>query len=82
MVEEGKALCVPGNHDIRLRRALQGKKVQPTHGLAASGRHSPGRGRGQGRRGGLFTGKLANPVRTWSNAISVPIATTAGPSAP
>ncbi len=36
MVEEGKALCVPGNHDIRLRRALQGKKVQPTHGLAAS----------------------------------------------
>ena len=34
MVESGAALCVPGNHDVRLVRALQGRKVQRTHGLA------------------------------------------------
>ena len=34
MVESGSALCVPGNHDARLVRALQGRKVQRTHGLA------------------------------------------------
>ena len=33
MVESGVALCVPGNHDARLVRALQGRKVQRTHGL-------------------------------------------------
>ncbi len=34
LVESGAALCVPGNHDVRLVRALQGRKVQRTHGLA------------------------------------------------
>lgn len=34
MVANGRALCVPGNHDFKLLRHLQGKKVQPTHGLA------------------------------------------------
>jgi protein phosphatase len=34
MVEAGTALCVPGNHDVRLLRALNGRSVQPTHGLA------------------------------------------------
>ncbi len=34
MVESGAALCVPGNHDARLVRALQGRKVQRKHGLA------------------------------------------------
>ena len=33
MVEAGVALCIPGNHDARLVRALQGRKVQRTHGL-------------------------------------------------
>ncbi len=33
MVEAGQALCVPGNHDIKLMRCLQGKRVQMTHGL-------------------------------------------------
>lgn len=33
-VREGKAYCVPGNHDIKLMRKLDGKKVQITHGLA------------------------------------------------
>jgi polynucleotide kinase-phosphatase len=34
MVRAGSALCVPGNHDIKLLRKLRGKDVQLTHGLA------------------------------------------------
>ena len=36
MVAAGDALCVPGNHDIKLMRKLRGKDVQLTHGLAQS----------------------------------------------
>ncbi len=36
MVEQGVALCVPGNHDIRLMRKLRGSDVRLTHGLAES----------------------------------------------
>ncbi|MBI5479114.1 MAG: polynucleotide kinase-phosphatase [Deltaproteobacteria bacterium] len=36
MVAGGGALCVPGNHDVRLMRKLRGKDVQLTHGLAES----------------------------------------------
>jgi protein phosphatase len=36
MVAEGTALCVPGNHDMKLLRKLKGKAVQITHGLAES----------------------------------------------
>ncbi|MGO9589363.1 MAG: polynucleotide kinase-phosphatase [Candidatus Acidiferrales bacterium] len=36
MVESETALCVPGNHDIKLMRKLRGKDVQITHGLADS----------------------------------------------
>lgn len=32
-VKEGTALCVPGNHDIKLLRYLDGKNVQLRHGL-------------------------------------------------
>lgn len=35
-VRDGVALCVPGNHDIKLMRALRGRDVQVTHGLAES----------------------------------------------
>lgn len=34
MVETGQAFCVPGNHDIKLVRALRGRDVKRTHGLA------------------------------------------------
>lgn len=34
MVRAGTALCVPGNHDSKLLRHLNGKKVTPNHGLA------------------------------------------------
>lgn len=34
VVAEGKGYCVPGNHDVKLLRKLNGKNVQLTHGLA------------------------------------------------
>ncbi|HEY1353150.1 MAG TPA: polynucleotide kinase-phosphatase [Ktedonobacteraceae bacterium] len=34
MVASGTALCVPGNHDTKLMRKLQGRAVALTHGLA------------------------------------------------
>ena len=36
MVAAGAALAVPGNHDVKLLKALRGHTVQPTHGLAQS----------------------------------------------
>lgn len=36
MVEMKTALCVCGNHDDKLRRALEGNKVNTAHGLAAT----------------------------------------------
>src|SRR5581483_6369324 len=36
MIVAGSALCVPGNHDMKLMRKLRGKDVQITHGLANS----------------------------------------------
>jgi protein phosphatase len=36
MVESGSALCVPGNHDMKLMRKLRGRDVRITHGLAES----------------------------------------------
>lgn len=36
LVEAGLAWCVPGNHDVKLLKWLNGKNVQPTHGLLQS----------------------------------------------
>jgi len=36
MVEAGSALAVPGNHDVKLVKALRGRNVQVRHGLQAS----------------------------------------------
>ena len=36
MHASGVALCVPGNHDVKFARALRGKNVTTTHGLAES----------------------------------------------
>jgi protein phosphatase len=36
MVEAGAALCVPGNHDMKLLQKLRGKDVKIAHGLADS----------------------------------------------
>lgn len=34
MVADGTALCLPGNHDDKLKRKLQGRDVRIAHGLA------------------------------------------------
>jgi protein phosphatase len=34
LVHSGQAFCVPGNHDIKLVKALRGRDVKRTHGLA------------------------------------------------
>ena len=36
MVRAGSALCVPGNHDVKLMEAFQGRQVKVSHGLAES----------------------------------------------
>ena len=36
MVAAGSALCIAGNHENKLRRALAGRNVKVTHGLAES----------------------------------------------
>ncbi|MBL8258223.1 MAG: polynucleotide kinase-phosphatase [Candidatus Competibacteraceae bacterium] len=36
MVASGNALCVAGNHDVKLARALRGRQVKISHGLAES----------------------------------------------
>ena len=36
LVQTGNALCVPGNHDMKLMRKLRGRDVQLAHGLAES----------------------------------------------
>ncbi|MFP5285878.1 MAG: polynucleotide kinase-phosphatase, partial [Thermoanaerobaculia bacterium] len=36
MARAGTALCVPGNHDDKLKRYLQGKRVRIAHGLEQS----------------------------------------------
>ena len=36
MVAAGSALCIAGNHEVKLRRALAGRSVKVTHGLAES----------------------------------------------
>ncbi len=36
MTAAGSALCLPGNHEQKLLRALRGRNVQTTHGLATS----------------------------------------------
>ena len=46
MVADGLALCVPGNHDMKFLRKLQGRDVQVKHGLA----QSRGRNGGSARR--------------------------------
>jgi protein phosphatase len=33
MVNSGIAYCVPGNHDLKLQKYLNGKQVQLKHGL-------------------------------------------------
>ncbi len=36
MTAAGTALCIPGNHDVKLEKALRGQQVRISHGLAES----------------------------------------------
>ena len=36
MAESGAGICVPGNHDVKLMKKLQGRDVKISHGLAES----------------------------------------------
>lgn len=36
MVDAGSAICVQGNHEAKLLRWLEGKKIKPTHGAGTS----------------------------------------------
>jgi protein phosphatase len=36
MVARDEAICIPGNHDVKLKKALEGRNVQKKHGLAES----------------------------------------------
>jgi protein phosphatase len=36
MVRAGRGLCIRGNHDEKLARALEGRKVSPAHGLGGT----------------------------------------------
>jgi protein phosphatase len=38
LVKSGQALCVPGNHDTKLMRLMDGRQVQQNHGLAETWR--------------------------------------------
>jgi len=60
MVEAGRALCVPGNHDVKLERALRGRKVQQTYGLAESLAQLKERGEEFCRRVREFIGSLVS----------------------
>jgi polynucleotide kinase-phosphatase len=42
MVADGAALCLPGNHERKLLRALRGERVRVAHGLAESLRQLEG----------------------------------------
>jgi protein phosphatase len=33
MARDGRALCVAGNHDVKLMRMLRGEAVKPAHGI-------------------------------------------------
>ena len=51
MVAAGTALCVSGNHEAKLVRALKGAKVTVSHGLAESLAQLAARARGVPGRG-------------------------------
>ena len=63
MVESGAALAVPGNHDVKFMRWLDGKKVAPTHGLDRTIAQFDAETRGFRSRVRAFFGSL--PIYVW-----------------
>lgn len=58
MVKEGQALTVLGNHDDKLRRALNGNKVRISHGLGDTLKQIESRGNTFGHKVREFLGTL------------------------
>jgi protein phosphatase len=62
MQESGNALCVPGNHDMKLLRKLNGKDVQIVHGLAETLREIDGQPEG-------YREALVDVMKTFLNGL-------------
>lgn len=60
MVGNDHALCVPGNHEDKLVRALRGRKVALTHGLDATMDQLAGQEEGFGRKVADFCDELVS----------------------
>ena len=63
MVASGAALCVPGNHEAKLLRALRGRDVRRSHGLAESLAQLGAEPRGLLRRGRRVPRRPGEPLR-------------------
>ena len=63
MVAAGTALCVAGNHEAKLLKALRGKNVKRSHGLDASLEQLARRDRGVPRRGRAVHRRPDQPLR-------------------
>jgi polynucleotide kinase-phosphatase len=60
MCASGVALCVPGNHDMKLMRKLRGRDVKVTHGLAESLAQLEREPPGFAERAAVFIDKLVS----------------------
>ncbi len=60
MVAAGTALCVPGNHDVKLMRKLRGKDVQVNRGLAETLEQMAGEPEAFGREAADFIDSLVS----------------------
>ena len=68
MVAAGAALCVPGNHDVKLLRKLRGKNVQITHGLAETLQQLEARAAGVPPRGRARSSTGWSATTSWTAA--------------
>jgi protein phosphatase len=71
MVEAGSALCVSGNHDAKLLKALRGEKVKLTHGLDRSMEQLAGRDEAFRERVTRFLGALISHYVLEDGALCV-----------
>lgn len=68
MVEAGTALAVPGNHDLKLVKALRGRQVQVTQWARGLARATRGRDGRVPRAGGRLPGRAGEPLRAGRGA--------------
>ena len=68
MVAAGTAICVPGNHEQKLARKLNGRNVQLTHGLPETLAQLAARGRRVRRRGAHASSTAWSATTCWTAA--------------